>query len=235
MKVFLCLTSSSLHLLDVQQYFFIFNNLNRNVRIVVEFSSKSMKKIGLFFGSFNPIHIGHLILANYIIENTDMDEIWFVVSPQNPFKDKKSLLKDHNRLDMVQLAVKNYPKLRASNVEFSLPIPSYTIDTLTYLHEKYPEYSFSLIMGEDNLNGLSKWKNAEVLVKNHQIIVYPRVFEETNKKHQYVDHENVSVIKAPIIELSATEIRAMIKEGKNVRPMLPPEVFEYLDGSNFYK
>ena len=136
---------------------------------------------------------------------------------------------------MVQLAVKNYPKLRASNVEFSLPIPSYTIDTLTYLHEKYPEYSFSLIMGEDNLNGLSKWKNAEVLVKNHQIIVYPRVFEETNKQHQYVDHENVSVIKAPIIELSATEIRAMIKEGKNVRPMLPPEVFEYLDGSNFYK
>ena len=194
-----------------------------------------MKKVGLFFGSFNPIHIGHLILANYIIENTDMDELWFVVSPQNPFKDKKSLLKDHNRLDMVQLAVKNYPKLRASNVEFSLPIPSYTIDTLTYLHEKYPEYSFSLIMGEDNLNGLSKWKNAEVLVKNHQIIVYPRVFEETNKKHQYVDHENVSVIKAPIIELSATEIRAMIKEGKNVRPMLPPEVFEYLDGSNFYK
>ena len=194
-----------------------------------------MKKIGLFFGSFNPIHIGHLILANYMIENTDMDELWFVVSPQNPFKDKKSLLKDHNRLDMVQLAVKNYPKLRASNVEFSLPIPSYTIDTLTYLHEKYPDYSFALIMGEDNLNGLAKWKNAETLIKTHQIIVYPRVFDEAKKAHEYLQHENVSLIKAPIIELSATEIRSMIKEGKNVRPMLPPEVFEYLDGSSFYK
>jgi nicotinate-nucleotide adenylyltransferase len=194
-----------------------------------------MKKIGLFFGSFNPIHIGHLILANYIIENTDMDELWFVVSPQNPFKDKKSLLKDHNRLDMVQLAVKNYPKLRASNVEFSLPIPSYTIDTLTYLQEKYPDYSFALIMGEDNLNGLKKWKNSETLIKKYQIIVYPRIFDEGKIFHEILEHENVSLIKAPIIELSATEIRTMIKTGKNVRPMLPPEVFEYLDGSNFYK
>ena len=136
---------------------------------------------------------------------------------------------------MVQLAVKNYPKLRASNVEFSLPIPSYTIDTLTYLHEKHPDYSFALIMGEDNLNGLAKWKNAETLIKNHQIIVYPRIFEEGKIAHEYLKHENVSVIKAPIIELSATEIRNMIKAEKNVRPMLPPEVFEYLDGSNFYK
>ena len=127
-----------------------------------------MKKIGLFFGSFNPIHIGHLILANYIVEHTDMDQLWFVVSPQNPFKDKKSLLKDHNRLDMVDLAVKNYPKLRASNVEFSLPTPSYTIDTLAYLGEKYPGCSFSLIMGEDNLKGLPKWKNSETLIKNHR-------------------------------------------------------------------
>lgn len=194
-----------------------------------------MKKVGLFFGSFNPIHIGHLILANYIIENTDMDELWFVVSPQNPFKDKKSLLKDHNRLDMVQLAVKNYPKLRASNVEFSLPIPSYTIDTLAYLHEKHPEYSFSLIMGEDNLKGLKKWKNSETLIKNYQIIVYPRITTEGEKPAENVEHENISIVKAPIIELSATEIRKMIKEGKNVRPMLPPEVFEYLDGSNFYQ
>ncbi|CAA7386630.1 nicotinate (nicotinamide) nucleotide adenylyltransferase [Chryseobacterium fistulae] len=194
-----------------------------------------MKKIGLFFGSFNPIHIGHLILANYILENSDMNEIWFVVSPQNPFKEKKSLLKDHNRLDMVQLTLKNYPNMRASNVEFSLPTPSYTIDTLVYLHEKYPEYSFSLIMGEDNLENLHKWKNSEILLKNHHIIVYPRVFEGKKADSRYLDHENISVIQAPIIELSATEIRNMIKEGKNVRPMLPPEVFEYLDGSNFYK
>lgn len=194
-----------------------------------------MKKIGLFFGSFNPIHIGHLILANYILENSDMDELWFVVSPQNPFKDKKSLLTDHNRLDMVQLAVKNYPKMRASNVEFSLPKPSYTIDTLTYLKEKYPNYSFALIMGEDNLDSLSKWKNAEKLMSDYQIIVYPRIFEGEKKDSEYLQHENISMVNAPIIELSATEIRNMIKEGKNVRPMLPPEVFEYLDGSSFYK
>lgn len=194
-----------------------------------------MKKIGLFFGSFNPIHIGHLILANYILENSDMDELWFVVSPQNPFKDKKSLLTDHNRLDMVQLAVKNYPKMRASNVEFSLPKPSYTIDTLTYLKEKYPNNSFALIMGEDNLDSLPKWKNAEKLISDYQIIVYPRTFEGEKKDSEYLQHENISMVNAPIIELSATEIRNMIKEGKNVRPMLPPEVFEYLDGSSFYK
>ncbi|SFJ06732.1 nicotinate-nucleotide adenylyltransferase [Kaistella treverensis] len=192
-----------------------------------------MKKIGLFFGSFNPIHIGHLILANYILENTDMDELWFVVSPQNPFKEKKSLLKDHNRLDMVQLAVKNYPKMRASNIEFSLPIPSYTIDTLSYLKEKHPDYNFALIMGEDNLKSLSKWKNAETMIENYQIIVYPRLTSGLPENASV--HPNISLIKAPIIELSATEIRKMLKDGKNVRPMLPPEVFEYLDGSNFYR
>ncbi len=193
------------------------------------------KKVGLFFGSFNPIHIGHLILANYILENSDMEELWFVVSPQNPFKDKKSLLNDHNRLDMVQLALKNYPKMRASNVEFSLPKPSYTIDTLTYLQEKYQDHSFSLIMGEDNLVNLSKWKNSEMLVKNYHIIVYPRLHDQKASEENVPTHENVSLIKAPVIELSATEIRKMIKDGKNVRPMLPPEVFEYLDGSAFYK
>lgn len=198
-----------------------------------------MRKIGLFFGSFNPIHIGHLILGNYILENSDMEELWFVVSPQNPFKDKKSLLKDHNRLDMVQLAIRNYPKMRASNVEFSLPTPSYTVDTLTYLQEKYSDYSFSLIMGEDNLKSLHKWKNYELLLKNHQIIVYPRILVEDTSTSMSVtelkNHENIHLIDAPIIELSATEIRNMIKEGKNVRPMLPPEVFDYLDGSSFYK
>ena len=198
-----------------------------------------MKKIGLFFGSFNPIHIGHLILANYILEHSDMQELWFVVSPQNPFKEKKSLLNDHNRLDMVQLAIKNYQKMRASNVEFSLPTPSYTIDTLTYLQEKHPDYSFSLIMGEDNLKSLHKWKNYELLLKNHQIIVYPRILGEDISSSpnvtQLKNHHNIHKIDAPIIELSATEIRDMIKSGKNVRPMLPPEVFEYLDGSSFYK
>ncbi|MDY3363653.1 nicotinate (nicotinamide) nucleotide adenylyltransferase [Riemerella anatipestifer] len=194
-----------------------------------------MKKVSLFFGSFNPIHIGHLILANYILEHSDMDELWFVVSPQNPFKEKKSLLADHNRLEMVELAIKNYPKMRASNIEFSLPQPSYTIDTLTYLHEKYPDHSFSLIMGEDNLASLHKWKNADRLVEQHQIIVYPRIFEHTEEEYPYKDHPNIHQINAPIIELSSTEIRNMIKNGKNTRPMLPIEVFEYLDGSHFYK
>lgn len=164
-----------------------------------------------------------------------MEELWFVVSPQNPFKDKKSLLKDHNRLEMVNLAIKNYPKMRASDIEFSLPKPSYTIDTLTYLHEKHPNHNFALIMGEDNLKGLKKWKNADLLVNNHQIIVYPRISEEISTENGYENHPNISTIKAPIIELSATEIREMIKSGKNTRPMLPPEVFDYLDGSSFYK
>lgn len=193
------------------------------------------KKTGLFFGSFNPIHIGHLILANYILENSDMQELWFVVSPQNPFKEKKSLLNDVTRLDMVERALRNYEKMRVSNVEFSLPKPSYTIDTLTYLKEKFPSHSFALIMGEDNLAGLPKWKNSELLVKNYQIIVYPRYFEKSETLESYEEHENITLIDAPIIELSATQIRQMIKEGKNVRPMLPPEVFDYIDGSNLYK
>lgn len=193
------------------------------------------KKTGLFFGSFNPIHIGHLILANYILEHTDMEELWFVVSPQNPFKEKKSLLADHNRLEMVELAIQHYPKMRASNIEFSLPQPSYTIDTLAYLHEKYPSHQFSLIMGEDNLAHLHKWKNAQTLVDNHQIIVYPRLFEGNTTDYPFAHHENIHEVSAPIIELSATEIRKMIKEHKNVRPMLPPEVFDYLDGSHFYQ
>jgi nicotinate-nucleotide adenylyltransferase len=195
-----------------------------------------MKKIGLYFGSFNPIHIGHLILANYILENSDMEELWFVVSPQNPFKEKNTLLKDHNRLEMVNLALKNYPKMRASDIEFSLPKPSYTIDTLTYLHEKYPNAAFALIMGEDNLKGLKKWKNWELLVKNHQIIVYPRMASDKDENtSDLLTNPNIHLVHAPIIELSATEIRDMLKNGRNIRPMLPPEVFEYLDGSSFYR
>jgi len=136
---------------------------------------------------------------------------------------------------MVQLAIQNYPKMRASNVEFSLPTPSYTIDTLTYLKEKYPDITFALIMGEDNLSGLHKWKNSEKLIESHQIIVYPRLFEDQKPASELLQHPNISLVSAPVIEISATEIRNMIKAGKNVRPMLPPEVFEYLDGSAFYR
>ena len=192
-------------------------------------------KIGLFFGSFNPIHIGHLILANYIVEYSDIDELWFVVSPQNPFKSKKTLLNDYIRLEMEELATKNYPNMKVSNIEFSLPKPSYTIDTLTYLKDKYPQHSFAIIMGEDNLETLHKWKNADFLVDNHLIIVYPRVFNHQEKKSKYQNHENIRFVQAPIIELSATEIRDMIKSKKNYRPMLPPEVYEYIEKNWFYQ
>ena len=189
-------------------------------------------QIGLFFGSFNPIHIGHLIIANYIIENTDLDELWFVVSPQNPLKSKKSLLHDHDRYDMVDFAIKNYSKMRVSDVEFSMPRPSYTIDTLIYLQEKYPKYTFSLIMGEDNLYSLPKWKNHDILVENYSMFVYPRI---SKIEGEVMTHKNIKQVKAPMIELSATEIRKMIKENKNIRPMLPPEVFEYIDKMGFYR
>ena len=175
-----------------------------------------------------------VILANYIVEHTDLDELWFVVSPQNPLKSKKSLLHDHDRYDMVEMAIKNYPKMRVSDIEFSMPKPSYTIDSLTYLRERYPEYTFALIMGEDNLVSLPKWKNYETLIKNHQIIVYPRFLTQDVDK-EVITHKNICKINAPIIELSATEIRKMIREKKNVRPMLPPEVFEYIDTKGFYQ
>jgi len=194
-----------------------------------------MKKIGLFFGSFNPIHIGHLILANYILENDDLYEIWFIVSPQNPFKSNRNLLNEYNRLEMVDLALKNYPKMKANDIEFNLPRPSYTIDTLTHLSEKFPNYEFCLIMGEDILESLPKWKNYEILIKNHKLIVYPRIFSERKKNNEYLQNANINIVNAPIIELSATQIRNMIKKDKNIRPMLPPEVFEYLEGSDFYK
>lgn len=190
-------------------------------------------KVGLFFGSFNPIHIGHLIIANYIIENSDLTQIWFVVTPQNPFKNKSTLLKDHHRLEMVNLAIEKYPHFRSSSIEFTLPKPSYTIDTLVVLKEKYPSYDFVLLMGEDNLNSFHKWKNYEQILKYHSLFVYPRM--NSIQKEQTLVHSNIHKISAPIIEISSTLIRSMIKEHKNVRPMLPPEVFNYIDGSNLYK
>ncbi|MDR1876593.1 MAG: nicotinate-nucleotide adenylyltransferase [Flavobacteriaceae bacterium] len=190
-------------------------------------------KTGLFFGSFNPIHIGHLIIANFIIENSDLDKIWFVVTPQNPLKKRSSLLDDHHRLEMVNLAIQKYPKFQSSNIEFFLPKPSYTIDTLVSLKEKYPEYNFILLMGEDNLNTFHKWKNYEQILKYHSILVYPRVAAPPTALP--VSHPNISKVSAPVIEISSTTIRQMIKEDKNVRPMLPPEVFDYIDGSNLYR
>ena len=194
-----------------------------------------MKETGLFFGTFNPIHIGHLIIANYMVEFTDLDEVWFVVTPKSPFKTKQSLLDNHHRYQMVNEAVKDYPKLKVSTIEFDMPQPNYTIHTLVRLEEKYgDQYRFSLIMGGDNLRSFPKWKNFEQILENHHIYVYPRIsgkLEESSLR----DHPKVHLTDAPIVEVSATFIRNQHKKGKNIRPMLPGEVWKYMDEMNFYR
>lgn len=191
-------------------------------------------KVGLFFGSFNPIHIGHLIIANHIVEHSELDQVWFVVTPHNPHKKKSSLLADNHRLSMVNLAVEGYPKLKSSNIEFSLPQPNYTVNTLVHLVEKYPTYNFSLIMGEDNLKSFPKWKNADVLLENYKIIVYPRILNNFINS-ELETHHNILKIDAPIVEISATLIRNSIKNGKNFKPLVPSTVWKFIDEMNFYK
>jgi len=194
----------------------------------------SQKKVGLYFGTFNPIHVGHLVIANYMVEFSDLDEVWMVVTPHNPHKKKRSLLNNHHRLSMVQIAVEDYPRLKASNIEFDLPQPNYTVNTLAYLDEQYPDTHFCLIMGEDNLKSFHKWKNYEVILENYAIYVYPRV-SEGEVEHQFKGHPNISMVDSPIMEISSTFIRKGIVEGKNIQPMLPAKVFTYLDEMNFYK
>jgi len=191
-------------------------------------------KIGLYFGTFNPIHIGHLVIANHLAEYSDLNQIWFVVTPQSPFKVKQSMLDNYQRLEMVYRATKDYDKLKPSDIEFNLPQPNYTVNTLAYLQEKYPKHEFSLIMGEDNLKGLHKWKNYEWLLSHHKIYVYPRLSEGVVAT-KFEDHPHIQKVDAPIMELSSTFIRNAIKQGKNVKPMLPENVWEYLDEMNFYK
>jgi nicotinate-nucleotide adenylyltransferase len=191
-------------------------------------------KVGLYFGSFNPIHIGHMVIANQMVENSDLDQVWFVVTPHNPFKKKSTLLDNFQRLEMVYLATKDYLKLKPSDIEFNLPQPNYTINTLTYLKEKYPNHEFSLIMGEDNLKGFHKWKNYELILEYHNIYVYPRISEGIIET-KFNDHKKIHRVEAPIMEISSTMIRKAIKEGKNVKPLLPENVWQYLDDMNFYK
>lgn len=192
------------------------------------------KKIGLFFGTFNPIHTGHLIIANYMAEFSDLHEVWLVVTPHNPLKKKRTLLEDHHRLAMVQMAIEDYPKLKASNIEFHLPQPNYTVNTLAHLEEKYPGKEFCLIMGEDNLKNLHKWKNYEVLLSRYLLYVYPRISGEPENL-QFKDHARIIRLKAPIVELSSTFIRKAIRDKKDIRPMLPSEVWTYVDKMNFYR
>lgn len=205
-------------------------------------------KIGLYFGTFNPIHIGHLIIANHLAENSDLDQIWMVVTPHNPLKIKQTLLDDYQRLQLVFLATEDYPKIKPSDIEFKLPQPNYTVNTLVYLQEKYPKHIFSLIMGEDNLKSLHKWKNYEGIIQNHEIYVYPRLDvkgqteEDPNQKGDpekqnlvLKNYVKIHFIDAPIVEISSTFIRENIKNNRNVRPLLPSKVWEYIDHNNLYK
>ena len=191
-------------------------------------------KIGLYFGTFNPIHIGHLIIANHFAEYSGLEQIWMVVTPHNPLKNKKTLLDDHERLQLVNLATEDYPKIKPSDIEFKLPQPNYTVNTLAHLQDKFSQHEFSLIMGEDNLNSLHKWKNYEVILKNYAIYVYPRISSELENSN-FRNNPNIHFIDAPIVEISSTFIRENIKNKKNVQPLLPSKVWEYIDHNNIYK
>ena len=194
-----------------------------------------MKKTGLYFGTFNPIHIGHMVIANHMVEFSDLDEVWFVVTPQSPFKTKKKLLDNHHRYQMVFEATKDFRKLKPSNIEFDLPQPNYTITTLVHLDEKYGnDHQFSLIMGEDNLKSFHKWKNYEIILENHDIFVYPRI-SQGKENHKFENHPKIHKVNAPIMEISSTFIRKHHKDGRNIRPMLPDSVWAYLDEMNFYR
>jgi nicotinate-nucleotide adenylyltransferase len=188
-------------------------------------------KIGLYFGSFNPVHIGHLIIASHIADNTDLQQVWFVVSPQNPFKSSSVLLNEYDRLHLIQLSIEGDVRLKASDVEFKLPRPSYTIDTLIYLKEKYPQHEFVLILGSDSFQNLPRWKNAEILIKNYSFIVYERPDFTIDEFHG----ANVTLLKAPLLQVSATTIRQVIAEGKSIRYLVPEKAREEIERSNYYK
>ncbi len=198
--------------------------------------------VGLYFGTFNPIHVGHLIIANHMVNYTNLDQIWLVVSPQNPLKKKKSILQDYHRLALVNVAIENTNKIKASDIEFSLPKPSYTSDTLVYIQEKYPEHQFSLIMGEDNLRTFHKWKNYQEIIQHHKIYVYPRAItsQEENEKitlkdNDFSKHKNVIICDAPVMKISSSFIRNAIKEKKEVNFMLTEPVYNYVTEMHFYE
>lgn len=189
-------------------------------------------KIGLFFGSFNPIHIGHLIIANYIAQFTELDQVWLVVSPHNPLKIKSDLVNMYDRLEMAKLATDNSIKIKVSDIELKLPQPSYTIDTLTHLKERYPEHEYTLIMGSDNLKSLKRWKNYEVLLNDYNILVYPRPgFENC----ELANHPSVTITDTPQMDLSSTFIRKAIKSGKNVQYFVHDNVIEFINSKNLYR
>lgn len=187
--------------------------------------------IGLYFGSFNPIHIGHLIIANHILNESDIERIWFVVSPLNPFKNSENLMNEYDRLHLVQKAIEKDARLKASDIEFSLPKPSYTVHTLAYLKEKYPDYTFSIIMGSDGFQNLGKWKNPEIIVEKYSIIIYKRPgFEVDNKLNA-----SIQIMDAPLLEISSTHIRGLIKQGKSIKYLIPANVEEDILTSGYFR
>lgn len=188
-------------------------------------------KIGLYFGSFNPVHQGHLIIASHVLNETELDKVWFVISPQNPFKNAAGLLNEYDRFHLVQKAVDGDDRLRASDIEFSLPKPSYTIQTLAYLQEKYPSYSFTIIMGSDSFQNLGKWKNAEAIISNYQVIIYERPGFPINNHLG----ANIHILKAPLLEISATHIRELVAAGKSIKYLVPDVVEKEILASRFYK
>jgi len=187
---------------------------------------------GLYFGSFNPIHIGHLAIANFMVEYSRLDQLWFVVSPQNPLKEKHSLLADYHRLEMVRLAVEEDDRFRASDIEFRLPKPSYTIDTLTYLEEKYPEREFQLIMGGDGLRTFHKWKHADLIVQKYHRLIYPRPGTDLKAAARL---PNATLVDAPMMDISSSFIRKAIREGKDVRHLVPARAYTYMREMHFYE
>ena len=192
---------------------------------------ESVMKIGLFFGSFNPIHVGHLIIANTMAYTTDLEQVWFIVSPQNPFKKNKGLLHEFDRLTMVEKAISDNYRLKANDIEFSMPKPSYTIDTLAKLTERYPAHEFKLIMGEDNLVQFENWKNYDKILEYYELYVYPR---PNTPNHNFKNHAKVKFIEAPLLDISATFIRNSIKDGKPIRYMVSDVVEEYIRWKKFY-
>lgn len=190
-----------------------------------------MQKTGLFFGSFNPVHNGHLMIANYILEYSDIDQIMFIISPQNPLKKKKSLLPDYHRFALMNEAIGISNKYFVSDIEFKMPKPSYTIDTLTYLSEKYPDRKFILLMGEDNLINFDKWKNFKKIIDNYEIYVYPRPgYENVDKKFK-----NITKIEAPLMEISSSFIRKSISQNKDVKFFMPEKAYNYMKEMHFYE